>query len=63
MPKMKSAAYRRLAEQALAMVELVSSEEAKNTLFSMAQCWHRLAQEAEELERGNVVLAENQALT
>jgi hypothetical protein len=50
---MKSAAYRRLAEQSLAMVELESSEEAKKTLFSMAQCWHRLAQQAEEFERGD----------
>jgi hypothetical protein len=58
---MKSAAYRRLAEQSLAMVELVSSEEAKSTLFSMAQCWHRLAQEAEEFERGDVVSVENSA--
>jgi hypothetical protein len=58
---MKSAAYRRLAEQSLAMVELVSSEEAKNTLFSMAQCWHRLAQEAEEFEGGDVVSVENPA--
>jgi hypothetical protein len=50
-PKMNSAAYyRRLAEQSLAMVELVLSDEAKSTLFSMAQCWHRLAQEAQELE-------------
>jgi hypothetical protein len=58
---MKSVEYRRLAEQSLAMVELVSSEEAKNTLFSMAQCWHRLAQEVEEFERGDVVSLENSA--
>jgi hypothetical protein len=58
---MKSVEYRRLAEQSLAMVELVSSEEAKNTLFSIAQCWHRLAQEAEEFERGDVVSVENPA--
>jgi hypothetical protein len=33
------------------MVELVMSEKAKSSLFGMAQCFHRLAQEAEAAER------------
>jgi hypothetical protein len=46
--KMKSTDYREFARSCLAMVESVSSEEARASLISMAQCWHRLAQEAEE---------------
>ena len=51
----RSIAYRRHAQDCLAMVELVSSEEAKSSLFGMAQCFRRLAQEAEAAERADVV--------
>ena len=50
----RSFAYRRHAQDCLAMVELVSSEEAKSSLFGTAQCFHRLAQQAEAGERADV---------
>jgi hypothetical protein len=50
----RSVAYPRHAQDCLALVELVSSEEAKSSLFGMAQCFHRLAQEAEAGERAEV---------
>ena len=37
------------------MVELVASREARSFLLSMAERWHRLAQEVEEQERTAVV--------
>jgi hypothetical protein len=51
----RGVAYRRHAEECLAMVELVMSEKAKSSLFGMAQCFHRLAQEAEAAERADGV--------
>jgi hypothetical protein len=51
----RTVAYRRHAEECLAMVELVTSEKAKSSLFGMAQCFHRLAQEAEAAERADGV--------
>ena len=54
---MKSITYRKYAHECLAMVELVTSQEAKDNLLAMAQCWHRLGQEAEEVERSDVVWA------
>jgi hypothetical protein len=47
---MKSLVYRGRAEYCLSMLEIVSSVEAKNNLASMAECWHRLAREADERE-------------
>jgi hypothetical protein len=37
------------------MVKLVTSEEAKSSLFGMALCFHRLAQEAEAAERADLL--------
>jgi hypothetical protein len=48
---MKSLVYRGRAEYCLSMLEIVSSVEAKNNLASMAECWHRLAHEADEREQ------------
>ena len=36
------------------MVETVASEKARSSLILMAQCWHRLAREAEDAERRDV---------
>jgi hypothetical protein len=44
---MKSVEYRAYPTSCLAMVETVASEEARSSLILMAQCWHRLAREAE----------------
>jgi hypothetical protein len=52
---MDSTTYRGLAEQCLSILGVVTSDEGKANLIAMAQCWHRLAQEAEERERGDVV--------
>jgi hypothetical protein len=49
---MNSTTYRRKARECLTRVQLVVSEDAKAFMLTMAQRWHRLAQEAEELERG-----------
>jgi hypothetical protein len=43
--------YRKWAQECLAMVALVVTEHAKAALVSMAQGWHRLAQEVEDQER------------
>ena len=49
--------YRRYAQNCLAAVELVETTEAKASLLLMVQFWHRLATEAEEAERSDVVWA------
>jgi hypothetical protein len=43
------------------MVETVASEKAKSSLILMAQCWHRLAREAEDAERRDVAWAPEEA--
>jgi hypothetical protein len=39
------------------MDETAAPEEAKLSLISMAQCWHRLAREAEDAERTDFACA------
>jgi hypothetical protein len=46
-----SVKYRKWAQECLAMVAFVVTEHAKAALVSMAQGWHRLAQEVEDQER------------
>jgi hypothetical protein len=55
--KLKSIEYRAYARDCLVMIERVASEAARASLVSMAQCWHRLARDAEEAERPEVVRA------
>jgi hypothetical protein len=43
------------------MVETVASKEAKSSLILMAQCWHRLAREAEDAKRTDVAWAPEEA--
>jgi len=59
--EMKSVEYRAYTRGCLAMVETVASEEAKSSLILMAQCWHRLAREAEDAERTDVAWAPEEA--
>ena len=51
----RSSAYRRHAQDCIAMAELVTSEKTKSSLFGWAQSFHRLAQLAEETERAERV--------
>jgi hypothetical protein len=47
----RSSAYRRHAQDCIAMAELVTSEKTKSSLLGWAQSFHRLAHTAEETER------------
>jgi hypothetical protein len=58
---MKSSEYRAFVRNCLAMVETLVSEGAKSSMILMAEFWHRLAREAEEAERPDVVRAPEQA--
>jgi hypothetical protein len=44
----KAEEYRRLAQECLAMARTVSTEEARADLMTMAQVWHRLANEQDQ---------------
>jgi hypothetical protein len=53
----RSVTYRKYAQACLAMIESVQGQQEKSSLLTMAQCWHRLATEAEQAERADVVWA------
>jgi hypothetical protein len=44
----KADQYRRLAQECLAMANLMATQETRATLITMAQAWHRLADEQEQ---------------
>ncbi len=43
--------YRRYAENCLRLIAYAGSSEAKAFLITMADAWHRLAQDLENIER------------